>query len=453
MMKLKKGDILKIKIEKIVCGGEGLGFYEGYPIFVPMSVVGDVLKIQLITVKKDYGRGLIKTIIIPSLDRISDLTKISFEDFQGCDFGMINYEAQLKFKKEIVEETVRRIGKNKNIKIENTLKSPKILNYRNKIIEPFSLINEKIATGFFKRKTHDIFEVDNNQLNSILGNKIIKILKNILNQHKITVYNEKIHIGLLRHIMIRTNSANEAMVVLVINSKKIPEEIVLVLKNLKEKFEEIVSIYVSLNTKKTNVALGNKNICIFGNKNLKEKLSEIVFNISPTSFFQINLEQTKNLYNLAIGLFDNIENKVIVDAYAGTGTIGMLLSKKAKYIYSIEIHQQAVSDGIKTAMENGITNIKFICGDMNSELNNIVQKETVDAIIFDPPRKGIDEINLLNIIKTAIKEIVYISCNPATFSRDIKILEQNDYKLTKVIPVDMFPQTSHIEVVGKLVKI
>ncbi|WP_297433131.1 23S rRNA (uracil(1939)-C(5))-methyltransferase RlmD [uncultured Cetobacterium sp.] len=452
-MKLQKGQIVEIKIEKIVYGGEGLGYYNGeFAMFVPMSVPGDILKVEIISLKKSYGRALIKEIITPGAERIKDLNHITFEDFQGCDFGMLDYTAQLKYKKEMVEDVVRRIGKNSDVLIEDTLESPIEKNYRNKVIEPFSFNGKEIITGFFKRKSHDVFQVEDNMLNSVLGNKIITELKNILNINKITVYDEKKHSGMLRHVMVRTNSFNEAMLVLIINDKKVTEKIKSILKEVMDKFKEITSVYVSLNDRKTNVALGHKNLLIFGEKTIKEDIDNIHFNISPTSFFQINLDQTKRLYSLAISMFENIENKKIVDAYAGTGTIGMILSKKAKKVYSIEIVESAVKDGIQTAKENNINNVQFICGDVNKELGKLIKAEKVDSIILDPPRKGIDEESLINISKVGIEEIVYISCNPSTFARDVEILEKEGYKLVKVKPVDMFPQTSHIEVVGRLVK-
>ena len=452
-MKLQKGQIVEIKIEKIVYGGEGLGYYNGeFAMFVPMSVPGDILKVEIISLKKSYGRALIKEIITPGAERIKDLNHITFEDFQGCDFGMLDYTAQLKYKKEMVKDVVRRIGKNSDVLIEDTLESPIEKNYRNKVIEPFSFNGKEIITGFFKRKSHDVFQVEDNMLNSVLGNKIITELKNILNINKITVYDEKKHSGMLRHVMVRTNSFNEAMLVLIINDKKVTEKIKSILKEVMDKFKEITSVYVSLNDRKTNVALGHKNLLIFGEKTIKEDIDNIHFNISPTSFFQINLDQTKRLYSLAISMFENIKNKKIVDAYAGTGTIGMILSKKAKKIYSIEIVESAVKDGIQTAKENNINNVQFICGDVNKELGKLIKAEKVDSIILDPPRKGIDEESLINISKVGIEEIVYISCNPSTFARDVEILEKEGYKLVKVKPVDMFPQTSHIEVVGRLVK-
>ncbi|WP_297487614.1 23S rRNA (uracil(1939)-C(5))-methyltransferase RlmD [uncultured Cetobacterium sp.] len=450
-MKLEKKQIIELKIEKIVYGGEGLGYFNDFAVFVPMSVPGDILNVEIISLKKTYGRALIKEILTPGEERVKE-NRITFEDFQGCDFGMLNYESQLKYKKEMVEDVIKRIGKNTTVVTEDTLESPIKKNYRNKVIEPFSYDKGEIITGFFKRKSHDVFQVEDNILNSLLGNKVIKELKVLLNRDRVSVYDESTHKGILRHVMVRTNTFNEAMVVLIINSDKVKENIEKILLELKENIKEIKSIYVSLNNKRTNVAMGNKNVLLAGDKTLKEEINEIHFNISPNSFFQINVPQTKRLYDLAISMFGNIENKNIIDAYAGTGTIGMILSKKAKKVYSVEIVESAVKDGKNTAKENGIKNIEFICGDVNKELEILTKDEKIDSIILDPPRKGIDEESLLSISKMDIKEIIYISCNPSTFARDIEILAREGYSLEKVKPVDMFPQTSHIEVVGRLVK-
>lgn len=450
-MLLQKGDKIDIDIDKIVYGGEGLGYYNDMAVFVPMSVPGDRLTVEIISVKKSYARGLIREVLKAGDERV-DNGKITFEEFQGCDFAMLTYPAQLKYKKMMVEDVLRRIGKKEDLDILDIIPSPDIYNYRNKVIEPFGKIDEKIITGFFSRKTHNIFEVDENMLNSKLGNKIIEKFKEIVNKEKISVYDEKNHRGVLRNIMVRTTSLDEAMVVLIINSDTIHKNIEKALFQLKDNIKEIISIYVSLNSKKTNVVLGNKNILLYGDKNLKEELSGIEFNISPTSFFQINKKQTENLYSYALDMFDNIDNKTIVDGYAGTGTIGMITSKKAKYVYSIEIVESAVKDGKKTAKENKIENIEFICGDITKELKKLIKQKKIDAIIFDPPRKGIEEDILVEVSKIGLREMVYISCNPATFARDIEILNRYGYILDKVQPVDMFPQTSHIEVIGKLIK-
>ena len=447
------GQKLEIEIEKIVFGGEGLGRVDGFTVFVPMSVPGDILEIEIISVKKTYARGLIKNIIKASPERI-DSHKFTFEDFYGCDFAMLKYESQLKYKKLMVEEVMRKIAGLPDIEISDVLASEDVYNYRNKIIEPFSVYGNKIITGFFKRKSHEVFEVDENILNSKLGNRIIKELKEILNKNKISVYNEITHKGLLRNVMIRTNSNNEAMLVLIINSNKITENIKNLLFRLREKIEEIKSIYISLNSKKTNTVIGEKNIFIYGEESIKENLNGIEFHISPTSFFQINVKQAKRLYDIAINFFDNIDDKYIVDAYSGTGTIGMIMAKKAKKVYAIEIVKSASEDGEKTAKENGIENIEFINGSVEKELVNLINaNKRIDTIIFDPPRKGLEASIIDKVAELNLKEVVYISCNPSTFARDVKLFSEKGYVLKKLQAVDMFPQTSHIETVALLSKL
>ena len=451
---MKKGSIVEIKIDKIIFGGEGLGYYGELAIFVPMSVPGDLLEVEIISLKKTYGRGLIKKIITPGIDRIEG-DKISFEDYHGCDFAMLKYNEQLKYKKLMVEDVLSRVGKVDLDKIEvfDTLGAEEEFNYRNKVIEPFARKNGKIISGLFKKKSHEVFEVEENILQSKLSNEIISRVKELLNEAKLSVYNEKAHKGILRHIMVRTTSFNEAMVVLIIKGK-VDSKIENVLKTLYNENDKIKSVYVSINNKRTNFALGEQNIHLFGEKYVKEELYGINFNISPTSFFQINIEQTKKLYEKAISYFDDIKNKDIVDAYSGTGTIAMILSKDANKVYAIEIVESATRAAIKTSEENQIENIKFINGKAEEKLIELIEEgNQIDSIIFDPPRKGIAQNILEKLCETDIKEMVYISCNPSTFARDTQLLEGLGYKLEKVCPVDMFPNTSHIEVVGKFSKV
>lgn len=451
-MDLKKGSIVEINIEKIVYGGEGLGYYNGFAIFVPMSVPGDRLNIEIISLKKTYGRALIVNVIVPGEERV-DSEKVTFEEFHGCDFAHLKYGAQLKYKQIMVDDVINRIGKISNLKSLEIISADNEYNYRNKVIEPFATLNGKIITGFFRKKSHEIFEVEENFLNSKLGNKIITRLKQILNEEtenkKINVYDEQLHRGILRHVMVRTNSNSEAMVVLIIKSSPENKDIQEVLTKLKNDIPEIKSVYISVNKEKTNFALGRENHHFLGDKTLKETLFGIQFNISPTSFFQINLEQTKKLYSVAFDLCKNLENKVMVDAYSGTGTIGMILSKKAKKVYCIEISESATEDAKITAKENNITNIEFINGAVDKKLGELINKKIkIDGIVLDPPRKGVEELALKGIASLGVQEIVYISCNPSTLARDTEILGTLGYKLQSIQPVDMFPQTSHVECVG-----
>ncbi|GLI55869.1 putative RNA methyltransferase [Propionigenium maris DSM 9537] len=448
---LKKGQEIEVQIDKIVFGGEGLGRYKDIAIFVPMSVPGDRVRVELISVKKTYARGLITEVVEAGADRVEG-GRLTFEDFHGCDFAMLNYESQLKYKKLMVDEVLKGVGRLEGYEIADTIGADNPTNYRNKIIEPFAFKGGRIVSGFFKRKSHEVFEVEENLLQSPLANKIVRELKDILNKKRISVYNEKSHRGVLRHVMVRTTSYNEAMVVLIVRGE-VDKKVKQALYELRDRCSEIKSAYISINNRRTNVALGDKNILIYGKETIKERLFDIDFNISPTSFFQINLEQTEKLYSKAISYFDDVDNKHIVDAYSGAGTIAMIMSKAAKKVYAIELVESATRDAIATSRENKIDNIEFINGRAEEKLIELIDGgHKIDSIIFDPPRKGIAENILHKVNETSIDEIVYISCNPSTFARDAGILDQLGYKLTKVQPVDMFPQTSHIEVIGKFIK-
>jgi len=448
---LKKGQEIEVLIDKIVFGGEGLGRYNEIAIFVPMSVPGDRVRVKLLSVKKTYARGLITEVIEAGSERVYG-KRLTFEDFHGCDFAMLDYESQLRHKKLMVDEVLKGVGRLDGYELADTIGADNPTNYRNKIIEPFALKNKRIISGFFKKKSHEVFEVEENLLQSPLANKIVGELKDILNKKKISVYNEKSHRGVLRHVMVRTTSYNEAMVVLILRGE-IDKKVKQALFELRDRCSEVKSAYISINNRRTNVALGDKNVLIYGGETIKERLFDIDFNISPTSFFQINLEQTEKLYSKAISYFDNVDNKNIVDAYSGAGTIAMILSKAAKKVYAIELVESATNDAIATSGENNISNIEFINGRAEEKLIELIDGgHSIDSIIFDPPRKGIAENILHKVDEANIDEIVYISCNPSTFARDAGILNELGYKLIKVQPVDMFPQTSHIEVIGKFIK-
>ncbi len=446
-MQIKIGDIIDIEIEKIVFGGEGIGYIDGMVVFVPMSCIGDKLKVKVISKKKSYLRALIEKIIVPSNDR-KEIDKITFKDFCGCDFAMLKYEKQLEYKTKMLKELFKEDISNV---YDGIIESKNYTNYRNKVAEPFFLENGKINTGFYERKSHSIFSANEDILKSKIAIKITKKIMKKLNENNFTVYNEKTKKGFLKHLIIRNNIKNEVMLGIVVNNKN---ELKKLEKNLVEIFnenDEIVSTYISVKHKNDNVILGNENIHVIGEKVLKEELFGINFEIYLDSFFQINIEQVKKLYLKAISYIEN-SDKMGIDAFSGTGTIAMLIANKLKKVYAIESVNSAVIAAKKTAKDNKIKNIKFICSKVEDKIKKIVKYEDIGYIVFDPPRKGIDREVLLEVSKNNIEKIIYISCEPSTFVRDYEILKENGYKLTNLTAVDMFPNTHHIEIVASIEK-
>ena len=461
------GQKLEIEIEKIVFGGEGLGRIDGFTVFVPMSVPGDKLEIDIISVKKSYARGLITRIIEPSKDRIEDLSKVSFEDFDGCDFGMLKYEKQLEYKDKMLEEVLTKISgiDLENVQFGKIIGSDEKVNYRNKTAEPFFKKDGIIQTGFYSRKSHNVFLAKESLLKSEIAKMIIdKFLQKVNSfsgtKKEFKVFNEINNTGFLKQIMVRNNEKNEVMIIVIVNKNSQYNQLSKVLEEMYDENECIKSVYISVKTEQNNVILG-KNIHLFGSQYLEEEMEGLKFKIYPNSFFQINKKQALKLYDTAIEFLNEEKNnknngkiyeKTVIDAFSGTGTIAMMLSKNIKKVIGIESVESSTLAAKLTSYENSIQNVEFVNGKVEKELPKILKRENIGAIVFDPPRRGIEEIALKSVIKNKIEKIVYISCNPATFARDVKILTENGYVLKKIMPVDMFPQTSHIEVVGLLEK-
>ena len=462
------GQKLEIEIEKIVFGGEGLGRVDGFTVFVPMSVPGDKLEIDIISVKKSYARGLITRIIEPSKDRIEDLSKVSFEDFDGCDFGMLKYEKQLEYKDKMLEEVLTKISgiDLENVQVGKIIGSDEKVNYRNKTAEPFFKKDGIIQTGFYSRKSHNVFLAKENLLKSEIAKMIIdKFLQKVNSfsgtKKEFKVFNEINNTGFLKQIMVRNNEKNEVMIIVIVNKNSQYNQLSKVLEEMYDENECIKSVYISVKTEQNNVILG-KNIHLFGSQYLEEEMEGLKFKIYPNSFFQINKKQALKLYDTAIEFLNEEKNnknngkiyeKTVIDAFSGTGTIAMMLSKNIKKVIGIESVESSTLAAKLTSYENSIQNVEFVNGKVEKELPKILKRENIGAIVFDPPRRGIEEIALKSVIKNKIEKIVYISCNPATFARDVKILTENGYVLKKITPVDMFPQTAHIEVVGLLEKL
>ena len=462
------GQKLEIEIEKIVFGGEGLGRVDGFTVFVPMSVPGDKLEIDIISVKKSYARGLITRIIEPSKDRIEDLSKVSFEDFDGCDFGMLKYEKQLEYKDKMLEEVLTKISgiDLENVQVGKIIGSDEKVNYRNKTAEPFFKKDGIIQTGFYSRKSHNVFLAKESLLKSEIAKMIIdKFLQKVNSfsgtKKEFKVFNEINNTGFLKQIMVRNNEKNEVMIIVIVNKNSQYNQLSKVLEEMYDENECIKSVYISVKTEQNNVILG-KNIHLFGSQYLEEEMEGLKFKIYPNSFFQINKKQALKLYDTAIEFLNEEKNnknngkiyeKTVIDAFSGTGTIAMMLSKNIKKVIGIESVESSTLAAKLTSYENSIQNVEFVNGKVEKELPKILKRENIGAIVFDPPRRGVEEIALKSVIKNKIEKIVYISCNPATFARDVKILTENGYVLKKITPVDMFPQTAHIEVVGLLEKL
>ena len=364
----------------------------------------------------------------------------------GCNLRHIDYEETLNIKQNTVQNLVNKTLNNK-IKVEMTVGMGNPYNYRNKAQYPvgFDKSGEPVM-GVYAKRTHEIIPMRNCMIQNPVSEKIANVVLGFFIKNNIPIYNEKNGEGLLRHIVIKVGiKTHEIMCILVLNKKELKKEKELI-KVLIREFPEIKTIVKNHNMKNTNVILGNENEVIYGDGYIYDELGDYTFKISPLSFYQINPIQTEALYNIAIEMADLKKTDTLFDLYCGIGTIGIFASPYVNRVYGIEIVKQAIEDAKENANINNIRNIEFFAGDVEKVFENVLKEHNVkpDVIFVDPPRKGLDKHTIENILNIKPEKIVYISCNPASLVRDLKLLEES-YEIKKIQPVDMFPFTSNVE--------
>ena len=430
--------------------GEGIAKINDFTIFVPNAIKGEKVKILIVKVLKSYGYGKIIDLLEKSIDRVkSDCD--TYKRCGGCSLRHIKYEKTLEMKQNAVQSLVNKILKNE-IEVQKTLGMEKPYYYRNKAQYPVGKNSEgKAQIGVFANRTHEIIPIQECYIQNKKSQEVAKFVIEFINANNISVYNEKTRKGLVRHIVTKVGvKTNEIMCVLVINGKEIPKEKELVTEVTK-KFPEVKTIVKNINTQNTNVVMGKENIVIYGSGYIKDQLGKYIFKISPHSFYQVNPIQAENLYNIGVQAANIDKNDIVFDLYCGIGTISLFMAQYAKKVYGIEIVEQAIQDAKENAKINNIKNAEFIAGDVENVLDDLINVKKVipDVIMIDPPRKGMDNKSVENILNIKPKKLVYISCNPATLVRDLAKFEE-EYEVKTIKPVDMFPFTSHVECVSLL---
>ncbi len=373
----------------------------------------------------------------------------------GCNLMHMTYKGQLVFKQKMVEDTLRKIGGFDNLKIEPIYGIPQnSMYYRNKVQVPVAGINNKTICGFYKRETHHIIPLEECYIQPLESTKLIKFVKNVCHEFGIKGVTYKEESGTLKHILVRKNhNETEYMVVLVVNKKDFisQEDLSLLTKKIVQKFPQVVSIVANINELMGNTILGDKCITLYGKDYITDTLCGLKFKIGAKSFYQVNHDMCEALYNNAIEVANLKPNDIIIDAYCGIGTIGLIAAGKVAKVYGVEIVDEAVKNANANAKLNKITNATFVCEKAENQIVKWMNEEIKPSVIFvDPPRKGLDSTLIDTIIKMKIEKVVYISCDPATLARDLKIFTESGYKINYVRPFDLFPQTNHIENVVSL---
>ena len=436
--------------------GEGIAKIDNkYPIFIEGALKGEKVKVRIVKVNKNFAYGKLMEVLEASEERVNPPCAI-YKRCGGCKLQHASYKAQLDFKWDRVKDCVSKIGKLDPSIVKYPLGMENPWRYRNKVQLPIGLINGEVKIGFFAPRSHDIIDMESCLIQDEIGDKVVKLTREWIEKFNIRPYNvdgEYDEKGIVRHIMIRRGfTTNEVMVVLVTNGENLPhkEEFVdLIVKNI----PGIKSVIQNINSKKTNVILGLESKTLWGEDTISDYIGDFRFNISPLSFFQVNPTQTEVLYGKALEYANLTGNEEVFDAYCGTGTITLFLSQKAKKVYGVEIIPQAIDNAWINAKENKVENVEFFVGESEVVIPDLINKGVkADVVVVDPPRKGCDKKLLDAITNIDAKKIVYVSCDPSTLGRDLKVLEENGYKTLEVQPVDMFPNTAHIENVALLIK-
>ena len=428
--------------------GEGIAKIDNFTIFVPNSIKGEKVKVLIVKVLSSHAFGKVLEIIKKSEYRTeSDCS--TYKRCGGCNLRHIKYEETLKKKQNAVQSLVNKTLRTK-LKVEETLGMEKPYFYRNKAQYPLGIDRSgKPVIGVFANRTHEIIPIRKCFIQNEKSEKLAKFVFEWIVKNNISIYDEKTGKGVVRHIVTKIGiKTNEIMCVLVINGNTIPKEQELV-KGILGNFPEVKTIVKNINTKNTNVIMGRENVNLYGNGYIEDILGEYKFEISPLSFYQVNPVQAERLYNLGVEAAKIDKNDIVFDLYCGIGTISLFMAKYAKKVYGIEIVEDAVKDAKENALNNDVDNVEFLAGDVEDVLDDLINEKGIipDVVMVDPPRKGLDNKSIDNILKIHPKKVVYISCNPATLVRDLAKFEEL-YELKSIKPVDMFPFTSHVECVA-----
>lgn len=443
---VEKGKSYEIEIKTLGTSGEGVGRYQEFTVFVPYTLPGEKVLAGIEEVKKTYAKGKLQKILTKSADRVAPICAI-YDKCGGCQLQHLDYMAQLKAKRQQVIDAITRIGKQSDVYVEPTIGAATPWNYRNKMQFPIGKQKGKTIIGCFAQGSHQIIDTTDCHIQKEGNNEVVNAVREIVNKLNIPVYNEDKHSGVLRHVVGRVGKKGDIMVVIVTASDKMPREKEFV-KMLRAKLPKVVSIQQNIQTYRNNVIMGRDTKLLWGKPTILDNIGRLSFHISPRSFFQVNTEQAEVLYNKALEFADLHGEETVIDAYCGTGTITLFLAQKAREVYGIEIVKPAIQDAKKNARDNNVRNAEFIVGDATVIMPKLYRQGIrANVVVVDPPRAGCTEVVLETFANMKPEKIVYVSCNPASLARDMAVLEKLGYKAKKVQPVDMFPNTSHVETV------
>ncbi|NPC91780.1 23S rRNA (uracil(1939)-C(5))-methyltransferase RlmD [Bacillus sp. WMMC1349] len=446
---VEKNQYYDVVFEDLTHEGAGVAKVDGFPIFVPNALPDESGQIKVTRVKKGFAFGRLVDLKEKSGYRTNAPCPI-YKQCGGCQLQHIDYKGQLLYKQKQVIDVLERIGKLdlNQITVHPTLGMKDPWHYRNKAQVPVAEREGGLIAGFYQQRSHDIIDMNKCFIQQTENDRAVQVIKQICNRYRIKAYNEERHKGWLRHIMVRYGAVSgEMMIVFITKTNEFPHKSNIV-EEMTTAFPNVKSIVQNINPKKTNVIFGDQTSVIWGEEYIYDFIGDVRFAISARSFYQVNPEQTKVLYDKALEYAELTGEETVIDAYCGIGTISLFLAKRAKKVYGVEIVPEAIEDAKRNAELNGVANVEFAVGEAETVIPKWYEEGVkADTLVVDPPRKGCDEALLQTIIEMKPKRVVYVSCNPGTLARDLRVLEDGGYVTREVQPVDMFPHTAHVECV------
>lgn len=450
-MEFKVGDIVEGEIIDFTHEGNGILKVDNFAIFAVGGIIGDQVKVKIKEIKKNYCTGSVIEIIEPSKDRV-ELDFELTESKGGIPFIDYNYSKQLEWKTNKVKTDLSKIAELPNILVHDTIGMDEPYRYRNHTQIPVGKKDGEAIIGFYEINSNEIVNMKGSILHPEIGDEIINLIRQWIEEYGIPPYDKKTKTGILRHIGIRINKDNQAMVIIVTKGNELPNQLELT-NLLSNNIKEVISLYHNVNKMEYSQTYGTKYKKIFGEDKIIDYIGDYKFSISPNSFFQTNRLQALVLYDKAKEYLNLKSDDIIFDLYSGIGSISIYIAKEVKRVIGVEIAEESIKDARRNAKLNKINNVEFITGKAEESLPFLIDRGiNGNKIIVDPPRKGCDKKLLDAIININPEKIVYVSCNPTTLARDLKILVEGGYVVKEVQPVDMFPHTAHIESVTLLEK-
>ncbi len=461
-MDMRRGDTIEVAIEKVVYGGRGLARLNGRAIFVDKAVPGDRVMAKVVRVKRDFAEARVLEIIEASPDRT--VAPCPYSPYcGGCTWQFIKYEKQLEYKQALVRDLLNHIAKVTEFRLRSVLPAARIFGYRNKMEFSFSdrrwlLPQDRdrkaandFALGLHVPGTFDkIIDITRCLLQKERGNEILRDVRSYVRGSRIPVYGLRSHRGFWRYLMLRHSSFFDEWMVNIVTSDENDSPVRGLASMLKDQFGEITSIVNNINTRKGGTAVGEREKILAGTGKIREKIGGLTFEISGNSFFQTNTPMAERLYELVRDFASLEGGERVLDLYCGIGTVSMFLASRAARVVGVDISGSALADARGNCKWNGIENCEFLCGDVRQVLSRLTMKPEV--LVTDPPRTGMQRTVTDQILRLLPEKIIYISCNPATLARDIGLLKER-YRVEEVQPVDLFPNTYHIESVARLERV